>query len=323
MSRESRVNILRRSATRRDILEKDRFHVKLYVEGKVPKNSYIFIGDIKHITIDPDVLRRKYIELAEKFLSGRYRTTFNFSQEAKQYLTLDIGRSNITHTLDSKPIIPGSSLKGALRSRLEYKLVVKEGVSYSCYSVLSPRQEVDTNSRHVKFWGEDILELKTSCNFNLSENVCSVCDIFGAPGLSSRVIIDNAQPVNDVELVEVSIRNLKLRVIPPGSSFRLDIYGLNFNYLDLGLLLVSMEYYTGSPIILGAYKYMYNPVVGGNINNKYFGLIRLSLKKLETIFQSDKSVTEDSLLNKAAEEVNRLREEGFLDLYKGCISIEE
>ncbi|WPX08781.1 RAMP superfamily CRISPR-associated protein [Anaerocellum danielii] len=90
-------------------------------------------------------------------------------------------------------IIPGSSLKGCIRT-------VAEMVSYSCMGVAADKQTKE--KMPVKKWHED------------KGRRCIVCDMFGAPGYKSKLIFHDFAVVGEGDFSQIT----ELICIPP--SFR-------------------------------------------------------------------------------------------------------
>lgn len=155
------------------------------------------------------------------------------------------------------PYIPGSSLKGAIRSRVEMLL------SSSCFRVgYQPLREPPRHGhgwRHAKIWKPEgvsvaVVRRPPPCDLNRSEDVCPVCDVFGAPGLASRVLFGSFMPV-DFQLDDLDLdHNERVKAVKQGSVFRGSIH-FSLKLQELGLLFIGMRLHEDRPILLGKSKY--------------------------------------------------------------------
>ncbi len=180
--------------------------------------------------------------------------------------------------MDGTYFIPGSSLKGAIRSRIEHLLKPFEMGgrlhSFSCYIIQDPSPAVQPSKGHEAMWGKDATYVRDQCR---GAAACYVCDLFGNPNLGSRVYFsDAAMTEGDV----VRLEDLEVEAAVPGSRFTLSISGVNMSYLDLGLLLLGLGIIHGKPILLGMYKYRFQPSIG---NTKYKGRYVLGPLKFKLI----------------------------------------
>ncbi|MEW6448337.1 MAG: CRISPR-associated RAMP protein Csx7 [Bacillota bacterium] len=170
-----------------------------------------------------------------------------------------------------RPFIPGSSLKGVLRSfaeRLVVSLVpVGEKVDYNtfdakftscllhteshfCLSTCRALQQEFTSLREKN-------KLKTDCAITawIKKRTCSVCRFFGSPYLAGRVWVKDAFVVGEPQPLEVRAgvaidRDRRaaaagllydLEVVPPGTRFEVEIRAENATETELGLLFLSLE----------------------------------------------------------------------------------
>lgn len=230
-------------------------------------------------------------------------------------------------TVDGKPYIPGSSIKGAVRSRLEYKfyprMVKGELVSYACYVV---QEDVvsDVHDRHKRFWGvESTYARDGPCSIGDVEegDVCIVCDLFGAPSLMSRIDFSDAVMIG-TELE--SLIDIGIKAFRPGSSFDLFCSARNVNDTELGLLYLSLELFSGSPVIMGFRKYVNNPIVGRPYHDKYyFGLIKFSLEEV-TLYDHNlikQSISPQQSLTRARAALEQSEYHTYLDYQRGAIKL--
>lgn len=166
-----------------------------------------------------------------------------------------------------QPFIPGSSLKGVLRSfaeRLVNTLVpISDAKDLSrkftscllhtehafCLSTAKTRQAEFKRLREQEQWSD------TKITEWIMENTCSVCRFFGSPYLAGRIWIKDAFVVGEPQPLEVRAgvaidRDRRaaaagmlydLEVVPPGTEFSLEIRAENATETELGLLFLSLE----------------------------------------------------------------------------------
>ena len=84
-------------------------------------------------------------------------------------------------------IVPGSSLKGAVRS-------VAEAISNSCLRVISKKEQIYRPNTHMV------------CKFKVGKDeiLCPCCGLFGTTGYSGRVNFSDASPIeHELEIVKI------------------------------------------------------------------------------------------------------------------------
>jgi len=200
--------------------------------------------------------------------------------------------------------IPGSTIKGACRARIELLATSKDRSVHFCFrQATSPPQRPPLESqhgwRHFKLWSPATWEIRDSCNLTrraVSE-ACTTCDLFGAPGLASKVYFGNLLPVSGVEVIEVELDyGEKIELVPPKTIFRGKI---TFKYLqphELGLLMIGLGAKLNGrfqPVVIGKSKYRArrvtkcpaNPSIEGK--SILLGRVRFSIERLSLIKVSD------------------------------------
>ena len=177
--------------------------------------------------------------------------------------------SPVTHEMDKygeKLVIPGSTVKGLVRTRLELS------IPSSCYVVSRNSnsssevyKRIFKNPRH-----------KYSDRF--PEQVCPVCDLLGNAGLASRVSFsDLVMTQGKAEFVNVHNEYYESAV--KGSKFRGKVLYHSFSNVDLGMLLYGMGFrikggkLEGKIMLTGRFKY----------SDRRFGRVRFSLVKGEYV----------------------------------------
>ncbi len=178
-----------------------------------------------------------------------------------------------------KPVIPGSSLKGAVRSRLELLIAEKNGISIACFIRASPPPRTTPSKgrhgwRHMELWFDVISENRgrpcdaTRWSYYEEIEVCRICDLFGTSGLVSRVDFGTLYPVleedatEELEVIFSCSRGIKGRVeaIKPSIEFRGEIAFKGLKLSELGLLALGLRLYDDRPILIGRFKYKRVPV---------------------------------------------------------------
>jgi hypothetical protein len=316
------VRVIRHPYTPRSHLVEGRFNALLRLEARVPSDSYLFIwsGEPKPVSLRPFMDEVKKAAMTGKvtlrYLESIFQRMMGHARERRM-----LRGEKSPPSYDGVRYIPGSSLKGALRSRIEYKFAPKmvKGAyaTRACYIVQGDVQQ----GRHADFWGKDeLIRRERLCSGERGE-VCIVCDLFGAPSLSSRVQISDA-PLSSGE-TEV-LRDLGLEAFRPGSTFDMFVSASNLSYAELGLLLVGFEIPTKSPILLGFKKYFYNPKVGQAYRNKfYFGLVQIDLSNITVFNQKmEKTVLEPkSAIETSMRELKQSEYNDWIDYERGVIKI--
>jgi CRISPR/Cas system CSM-associated protein Csm3 (group 7 of RAMP superfamily) len=319
MSGKVEVEVKKSNFTPRDRVEEGRFNIILDFKAAVPNDSYVFVGGMTkelesrmlQIQAKIDEMARKLVTLDDETIK---RNFYDLIQTSKPYMITQFLKYDQTYA------IPGSSLKGAIRSRIEYKFKlykIREGQygSYSCYIVQEPFTRPNPN--HVKFWGEHVTYSRGSCS---PPQICAVCDLFGCPSLSSRVFFSDAIMTNGkVEFV----KEVRREGAAPNSEFKVNVSLLNADFVDLGLLFSGMEIFTSTPILIGALKYRFNKKVGENrLRNLYLaGLLKFELKSFKPItgdFPSNVSSCYDMI--SVAREKLLEKYDKYIDLERGVIS---
>lgn len=227
--------------------------------------SYLHIGSGGFSLVQPSVdLRQKDPEEAIRLLS--------------RSIVRDVGEFM---KIGGNPVIPGSSVKGNVRSRIELSFIPKEGKVRSCLIRSSPpRREPrvgESGWRHYRIWGEALKADRRACDYTKLQTVCLVCDIFGTAGLAGLVFFGDFVGRNDM-ITTLSLPNgEKIEVAKPGSQFAGEITFVNLKPEELGLILYGMgirDSRIGKPVLLGKYKYQRNLLYR-------FGVVRYIIEKVE------------------------------------------
>ncbi|MHA1360293.1 MAG: type III CRISPR-associated RAMP protein Csx7 [Candidatus Helarchaeota archaeon] len=116
------------------------------------------------------------------------------SREESPYQIADMGVIRIFHNGNLVPYIPGSSIKGVLRSTVE-KIYKTLELKYIC-EITNPK-----NSCGGRFRSQLNKAMNNRDNEKLrsiiEENFCDVCKIFGTSGYRSNILINDAYPISN------------------------------------------------------------------------------------------------------------------------------
>lgn len=151
-------------------------------------------------------------------------------------------------TVGNQPVIPGSSLKGALRSTLE-AMLAQEGVE-----VCVPDAAIPNVERDKEAYARRIGRI-TACRV---ERPCPVCQIFGTTagrqGLSGRALFLDAKPLGELKTTErthVAITRdtrsqaggklMSSEVVDAGAKFAGTIRLINPEAWHIGAVLRALE----------------------------------------------------------------------------------
>lgn len=149
------------------------------------------------------------------------------------------------------PVIPGSSIKGALRSITE-SIFSESGIDVCIPGASIPKTE--RRKRHGEDYARDLGRLPP-CDHSRG-NVCPVCDIFGAASLSGRAMFLDARPEPESDIVpikrtHVAIRRdtnaqsdgslMELEAIDEGAIFMGTIRIVNAEDWQIGAILRALE----------------------------------------------------------------------------------
>jgi len=193
--------------------------------------------------------------------------------------------------INGSPFIPGSSLKGVLRSNVEAFLrsFQKGTTEYlACCQVGGDSNSKDPSLRPciTKDEKEDIVR-KPQGNILIWEKSCWVCKLFGSPWLASKVQFVDLHVASEwtPELLAVrdgvaidresetaaARKKFDFEVVPPGTQFQLEIVVENPEDYELGMLIFGMDLLNDGLALLGGNK------------SRGLGRVRIELEEVEEI----------------------------------------
>ncbi len=263
------IRVLTREPTPRDVIKPITGIIRL--KALVPQDSYLFVGTgRKTLLFDRNKLEALKKETnIEKLREFIHELSFDF--EAFQSLAGNI-------------VIHGSSIKGALRTRLE---LLFKSVNKACPACFRVYRVEEIPQRYLLIWGDVVREVKRPCDYLSSGRVCEICDIFGAPGLGSLVDISNfilegnAENLEKIEL----ITGQKVMAVKPGSIFHGKISFRNLEKYQLGLLFIGLRLGENKPILIGRFKF--RKLRDARNNELKFGRLLFELEDIQLIFADE------------------------------------
>jgi len=264
-----RLNVLRSKPRQRDTYKDLCGSMNVSI---IADNSYLHVGS-----------GREKFEVDLKKLKEIYARRKRIDASVLKELQLKTGYSEFTSTTMGT-VIPGSSVKGNVRARLELSFHGFNGNVRSCFLKVSKKGK--GSWRHQKVWGKTVFENRgPPCNYTETGDVCLVCDLFGTAGLKSLIEFSDFVGLN-VRLEALDLPyGMKVYAAPQGSEFSGEISFMNLKDYELGLLLLGMGIVNGSTgrsVILGRFKYR------GLMDNKKFGRVKYKINKINLSKFSDK-----------------------------------
>ncbi|MDJ0268943.1 MAG: RAMP superfamily CRISPR-associated protein [Aigarchaeota archaeon] len=275
----SSVEVIKNPPRRRDVYE----GLTGTIRASIIAESFLFVGSGRRsIGISEENVRR--------VLSGKR----NFRQaavELSQRIKLEHDEFSVS---GGRAVVPGSSVKGNVRSRIELSIVPSAGKVISCLvraSRVSSEPGRGTQGwRHWRIWREGIeAQRGPPCDMTRGQTVCKVCDLFGSAGLISLIHFSDFQ-MGDGGLEPLSLdHGIKLMSARPGSVFNGSIAFMNLSPDELGLLLFGMGIRNsaeGLTILFGKLKYR------KEFSGRQFGRGKFKVERIELSDVSKPLVTD-------------------------------
>jgi len=203
------------------------------------------ISDYLHISKDPNPLPKfpkvlNFDKIKEDFLkTGRLPELGNVELIVKFMRVGD----NV--------VVPGNTVKGAIRSRLELLF------DCSCYNSFGRGSSTGVSSRYVNiFHPKD----KGSDEFDEDTNmyICPVCNVFGTAGLASRVIFTDLKLTDSTKIGMFSHEGVVYEVVTKNAEFVGSIIMKGLDEDEIGMVLYGMGCRGSSDfkvMLLGRFKY--------------------------------------------------------------------
>ena len=170
---------------------------------------------------------------------------------------IEIFEKPFTKYSDGSYYIPGSSVKGNIRSRIELSALPRNEWVRTCFSVYDPRR-IDNPKCHNYIWRTS-LQWRGRCDHTRSNKVCRLCDIFGAPGLASRVYFSDFVCTENCVSTTEKCRDQNLEVMREGAIFAGEVAVRGLEPWEMGALLWGMGVEKldewGTRLLFGGCKY--------------------------------------------------------------------
>lgn len=207
--------------------------------------------------------------------------------------------------------IPGSSVKGNIRARLELSFKSKNGKVKSCFvraSLLYREPPIGKHGwRHYRIWEHVLKEDRgIPCDHTKGAPVCLICNIFGTAGLKSLIEVSNFSGDNITGEPQDLEHGIRLIAVPPNTCFRGSIYFYNLKPEELGLVFLGMgltESKVGMPVLLGRLKYR------KQVSGRTFGRVRYEVLGIRlSKYSQPLRIGENDLMKPGSYEKGRLDE---------------
>ena len=213
-----------------------------------------------------------------------------------------------------RPYIPGSSFKGAMRSRLESFLRGILGSDRSLVANPANNEEWSITSTEIKDLQEEFADDKTLTNA-IIEQTDLISRLFGSPWLASKFQVRDLTVVADDWFGQYQERDgvaidrdteiaadgklYDFQVVPAGTSFEFKAVVENAEERELGLLVIGLHQFESEQVPLGGGSSRGLGVVKLEIEKmKWFDYPKnrpdLLLEYLQKIVRNDESAYEDA-----------------------------
>ena len=125
-------------------------------------------------------------------------TALHIGSGKQTYSPQDVDNMVIRNANTNEPFIPGSSLKGVLRSYLEMMLPNIEGYEKCCIVTENPCLDQKTNKDYLKKVKNDYKSDAKGLAEELYKGLCPICKLFGSQVMASKLQIKDAMMSNKV-----------------------------------------------------------------------------------------------------------------------------
>jgi hypothetical protein len=178
-------------------------------------------------------------------------------------------------------LIPSSTIKGSIRSRLEHLFKKTDNSVGCCYSVPKQFKTGRPSPHYISLYSP--LE-RGSCKLTEEAKcVCVVCNIFGALGLASHVRFSDGIPDGNVMTENYMVHpSTTIEAVKAGSHFRFSMNCDNLKPEELGLIFKAMRLHEKKPILMGSYKYASKQIDKGSVKEQRFGEVTIKPLSMQT-----------------------------------------
>lgn len=247
--------------------------------------------------IEVDIVAESYLYIGSGFKS----MPANLVEELKKAIKSDKSVENLRSAISTistrvfkeyeapvvvkgRLVIPGSSVKGNVRSRLELSFVPKGDQIRACliragdYPIEPPSRGM-LGWRHFRIWEKSLKFIREGpCDYTRMQNVCLLCDLFGTAGLAGLIHFSDFEGPSISSAMPLSLPvGESLLVAKPGSVFSGHVMFMNVKPWELGLLFYGMGLRNkaiGRPVLLGKHKYR-------RYGDVKLGIVRYRVKRLQ------------------------------------------
>jgi len=169
-----------------------------------------------------------------------------------------------------RPYLPGSSLRGALRSHMERFVRALEVPPRDGRGACNPVQEGEwcVKADQVRAWKQEARQRGGSDSWfsdQIWRSSCRVCRVFGSPWLASRVRIADLyvdgearveiRPGVSIDRDKGTVKNLyDFEAVPAGVRFRLVLTAENLDPEETGMIWLGLRELERGHIHLGGFK---------------------------------------------------------------------
>jgi len=218
----------------------------------------------------------------------------------------DPAASNLPVIKDARgvPFIPGSSLRGALRSHIERIVRALQSEVGNGKGACNPLDEKHwcVTKEAIDDWKDD--QVADNENHDerramwLFDKTCAVCRVFGSPWLASRVRFNDLFSVHTVRpetrdgvAIDRDKETVKeggkfdFETVPAGSRFSLEVVADNLDERERGMLWLGLEELKRGQILVGGFK------------GRGLGRVVLENERLRMVDGSDRKALRQYLLD--------------------------